>query len=105
MTLTPNSNAGSSQQKAVVDGKPFNTSMELPALPSSLTLGIAGGDTIWTWSGRAGPVRFTIPDFAEQANAYLERLAQEGEGEGSGEGAGSGLVELALTLTAVRGRG
>lgn len=70
----------------------FTTALDPPAGPSSLTLGIEGGAVIWTWSGRPGPTSFDIPDFSDQANAFLERAAAQ-DRPGS-----DGLVSLRLTL-------
>ncbi len=91
LKLTPGQ-AQQVTQSATVNGKSFATNLTLPEKPSSLTLGLEGGDVIWTWSGRPGQVEFTIPDFSEQANAFLEAVASEG-----GE-PGDGLVSLRFTL-------
>jgi hypothetical protein len=70
----------------------FSSSIDPPPGPSSLTLAVQGGEVIWTWSGRPGPAAFDIPDFAREANGFLERAA------GDAAAGGDGLVTLRLTL-------
>lgn len=56
------------------DAKTYKVDIDLPAVPRSLTLRLDGGDVFWTSSTAVVEGTFDLPDFVEQANAYLDKL-------------------------------
>lgn len=54
--------------------KEYKVDIELPAVPRSLTVRLDGGEVFWTSSTAVVEGTFDLPDFVEQANAYLDKL-------------------------------
>jgi hypothetical protein len=54
--------------------KEYKVDIELPAVPRSLTVRLDGGEVFWTSSTAVVEGAFDLPDFVEQANAYLDKL-------------------------------
>ena len=52
----------------------YNVDIEVAALPRNLSLRLDGGEVFWTSSSATVEGTFDLPDFIEQANAYLDKL-------------------------------
>ena len=52
----------------------FSVSVEPSGLPTNVQVRLDQGDTIWSHSGILPTGTYTIPNFAEQANAYLDSV-------------------------------
>lgn len=48
-----------------------------PSRPRNVQLRLAGGDVIWTYGGVLSEDSYQLPDFAVQANAYLDQAKAE----------------------------
>jgi hypothetical protein len=67
-----------SQHSTVTEGsttKNYVVTLSLPEAPINLTVRLDGGETFWNIATRQGTGDFDSPDFATEANAYLDRLA------------------------------
>jgi hypothetical protein len=65
VTVTTGSNAGASQT--------FGVSVDPSPLPRNVQVRLDQGEVIWTHSGTLAAGTYTLPDFAPQANAYLDK--------------------------------
>lgn len=54
--------------------KEYKVDIQLPAAPRTLTVRLDGGEVFWTSSTAVVEGTFDLPDFVEQANAYLDKL-------------------------------
>lgn len=54
--------------------KEYKVDIDLPAVPRSLTVRLDGGEVFWTSNTAVVDGAFDLPDFVEQANAYLDKL-------------------------------
>ncbi len=54
--------------------KEYKVDIELPAVPRTLTVRLDGGEVFWTSNTAVVDGTFDLPDFVEQANAYLDKL-------------------------------
>lgn len=61
-------------QEGTDNPKTFNVDIELPAVPRTITVRLDGGDVLWTSNTATVEGTFDLPDFVEQANAYLDKL-------------------------------
>ena len=54
--------------------KNYKVDIQLPAVPRSVTVRLDGGEVFWTSNTATVDGTFELPDFVEQANAYLDKL-------------------------------
>jgi hypothetical protein len=64
----------STVQEGTQTPKEYKVDIQLPAVPRTLALRLDGGDVFWNSSTAVVEGTFDLPDFVEQANAYLDKL-------------------------------
>ena len=64
-------------------GKTYNVDVQLPEVPTNLTIRFEGGDPFWTFGGPLQPGKgaqaHTVPNFAEALNEYLPQARRDGD--------------------------
>jgi len=55
----------------------FTVALDLPKVPSNVTLSLDGGEVFWTYDGELIPGAYnSLPDIAHELNAYLDKLSE-----------------------------
>jgi hypothetical protein len=58
----------------------YSVALDVPPLPTNLTVRLEGSEVFWSFTGPSAAGSHSLPDLAEEANAYLDRLkAEKGE--------------------------
>jgi hypothetical protein len=59
------------------ESRTFEVAVQTPPLPRNVSVRLDGGDAFWSFGDVAVRGAYELPDFAREANAYLDTLPQE----------------------------